>query len=115
MVDTVKYTHAAQSQRDGAHNGYEHVYGHDPSAADTDARMEFVTGGADGLGSEELNLTYTEYRQYGHRKEDYSQTAYPLRQATPEEQSVRNHLDILNDGGAGGGETGHGLKECIGE
>ena len=115
MVHTVKHTHAAQSQSHGAQYGDEQIDSHDPSAAYTDTRMEFVAGGADGLGGEELNFTYTEYRQYGNRKEDNTQTAYPLSQASPEEQSVRYYLDILYDGGAGCGESGHGLKEGIGE
>jgi hypothetical protein len=77
--------------------------------------MEFVACGADGLGGEKLNLTYTEYRQYGNREEYYAQTAYPLCQASPEQESVRNYLDILYDGGAGGGESRHGLEEGIGK
>ena len=95
-------------------NGYEQIYSNDPSTADAYAWVQFITGGADGLGRKELNFTYTEYRQYGNGKEYYTQASYPLGQAPPEQQTVRHGFYVINDGCARGRETGHGLKEGIG-
>lgn len=50
-------------------------------------------------------------RNQGKREDHNSQTAYPLRKGTPEEQRLRQTLDIVDAGGTRRGETTHRLEE----
>ena len=51
----------------------------------------------------------------GNGEEHDAETAYPLYQRAPEQNAVRQDADIVNDGGAGGGKSGHCLEEGVRE
>jgi len=48
-----------------------------------------------GFGGKYLNTSHTEYREYGYSEKYDSQSADPLRHATPEEQTVGEFFYIV--------------------
>ena len=76
--------------------------------------MYFIVGRPAGFGGKELYAAHTENGQYGNGKKDNAQSAYPLCHASPEEKSVGQCLDIVENGGSGTAESGHRFEEGIG-
>ena len=76
--------------------------------------MNLIVHHTGGFRRKEGLVSYTEYRQYGYRKEHYSHTAYPLCKASPEQHTVRKRLYVIEHGSAGSSETRHGFEKCVG-
>ena len=75
--------------------------------------MQFGLDRSCCLGSKHLGLSSYKRRQQGDGEEYDSQTAYPLGERTPEQQSVREAFYIVKNGGTRGGESLHCLEVGI--
>ena len=65
------------------------------------------------LGGKHLGLSSYKRWQQSDGEEHDSQTAYPLGERSPEQQSVREALHIIQNGGSRGGESRHRLEVGI--
>ena len=77
--------------------------------------MELRADGACGFGRKHFHRAAHKRRQDGGGEEHDAQTANPLRHAAPKEQTVGQRVDIVQDGGACGGEPRHGFEIGVGE
>lgn len=64
-------------------------------------------------GGKHLYAVYSEDGQYGDGEQDDAQPAYPLRHAAPEEQSVRQDLHLVQNGGSCAAYARHRFEECV--
>ena len=115
IVEAVKPAHAKGHERQGASEGEQEVDGPNPFGAGAQSWMELRTDGACGFGCKHLHRAAHKRRQDGSGEEHDTQTANPLRHAAPKEQAVGQRVDIVQDGGACGGESRHGFEIGVGE
>ena len=67
--------------------------------------MQFGAHRAYGLCREQVDITHAEYREYGNRKKDYSQTSYPMSHGAPEEERLWKRVNIGKYRGTRSGEA----------
>ena len=77
--------------------------------------MQLGLDRACGFGGKHLGLSAYERWQQGDGEEHDTQSAYPLCERSPEQQSVRKALHVVEYGGSSGGESRHRLEVGIGE
>ena len=65
------------------------------------------------LGGKHLGLSSYKRWQQGDGEKHDSQTAYPLGERSPEQQSVREAFHIIQNSGSRGGESRHCLEVGI--
>ena len=115
VVYSIKPAHATCHITEDAGYGEEEIYSPYPFGASAQSGMELAADGACSLGREHLDITAHHRRQDGNGEEDYSQSANPLGERAPEQQSAGQGLNIVDDGGTRSGETRHRLEESVGE
>ena len=76
--------------------------------------MDVGVGHAGGFRQEEQLAADAEAGHQGYGEEGDAETANPLGEGAPKEHAVGHLLDVVEDGGAGGGEARHGFEESIG-
>ena len=78
---------------------------------------EFLNAQAWGLGGEKVGSFGTfGYRwDKGQGEHHDAQAAQPLHDGAPKQDAVGLLIHVLQDGGAGGGESRDGLEECVGD
>ena len=116
----------------GVAYGIVQVHGPSPEQQGADGGEEEVDGEGAACGGANLGLQFVQFQSghfcgiyvavlhfvdgnQGHGEHNDSQTANPVHHAAPEAQSVRESVNVGEDGGAGGGESAHGLKEGVGQ
>ena len=105
VVDGIEHGHSAGGQREDAEQGEGNIDSAYPADCDGDARMHLVVHGSCGFCGKELDFSYAEGWQYGYGKEYNSYTAYPLGEASPEEDAARHGVQIVYDGCACAGKS----------
>ena len=113
IVESVEQTHAKDPEQACAHKREDKIDAPNPFSRRTETRVHLATQGSRSLGREHLNTTADERGYDGNREEDDTKASYPLRHRTPEEQCVRQSLDIVDKAGTRRSETRHGLEVGI--
>ena len=115
MAYAVEQRKTAQHQQECFGDGQYDVDGPNPLGGHVNARGNLVELRAGSFGSKELDAPYTEDGQYGNGKDDNPHPANPLRHTSPEKQSMRERLNVIQNAGSGGGEARHSLEKSVGE
>ena len=115
IVDGFEPVHAGSPEREHAADGEQHVDRPYPLGIGAETGVHLRTDGSGGFGGEHFDVSAHEGREHGNGEEHDSQSAYPLHERAPEQNAVGQSLDIIDDGGTGGGEAGHGLEVSIGK
>ena len=115
----------------GMANGVEEVHGSHPEEEGADDRQQDVDGESPARRSSyfwpkpvqfqpgHLGRIYVAVLHFvdgnkGYGEYDDSQSAYPVHHTAPEAQAVGKSVYVGYNGGAGGGESAHGLEEGVG-
>ena len=77
--------------------------------------MELVVGHTCRLREEKLLSAVVEYRKESDGEQYNAQSSNPLRQTSPEKQSVGQGFDVVEDSGSGGRESRHRFEKGIGD
>ena len=78
------------------------------------ARAQLFIDRTGDFCGEKLETAEFDHRHDGQRQQDNAHAAQPLDDAAPEQDGVGQGLHILQDGGSGSGESGHGFEEGVG-
>lgn len=115
VVGCIIPLHAEESEAECANDGEEEEYGPDGLGGAGESGMKLGLDGSRSLRGEDLHVSAHHGGQHGYGEEDYSESAYPLGDCSPEEYAMWKLLHIVEYGCTGGGEAGHGLEECVGK
>ena len=115
IVETVEDIHATEIIAHDASYGEYDVDTPYPLGTGGKARMQLGLDRTSRLGGKHLDLSSHKRWQQGDGEEHDTQSTYPLRQRTPEKQSMWQHLHIIYNSGSRGRESRHRLKVGIRE
>ena len=113
IVETVEEIHSCHVIGGDAGDGEHQIDTPYPFCRGRESGMQLGLDRTRSLGGKHLGLSANERRQQGDGEEHDTQTAYPLGERSPEEQSVREAFHIIQDGGTRGGESRHRLEVGI--
>ena len=103
--------HRTQPIEEGTSTGQDKIDEQHTTSRRADLRPQLVEPQTGHLCRVDVTVLHLIDRNQGKGEDHNSQTAYPLRQGTPEEQRLGQTLDVVDAGGTRRGETTHRLKE----
>ena len=115
VVQCLKPIHACCKVSQSAGQGENHVDTPNPLGRGRESGVHLGLDGACGLCSKDFHTSSHQRGEDGDGEEHDSQSTYPLGHGSPEQYGVGQHLYVVDDGGASGGESRCGLKEGIGD
>ena len=116
VADGVEHAHAGQPVGGGARDGEREVDVPQGLGGLGDARRQLgVLDRTGDLGAVEQHAADPEHGQHGDGEDDDAHAAQPLQQLAVEQHGVRQGVEAVQHRGAGGGETGEGLEDGVGE
>ena len=113
MAYGIEPIHVADIEQEDFEQGEEEVQAPEPLGSVHGARVQFVVVDAVHLGHEQLHAADAQVGDEHHSEHDDGQTAHPLRQAAPQQDVLRNRLDVGKDGGSCSGEARQGFKKSV--
>ena len=113
IVETVEEIHSCHIIGCDAGDGEHEIDTPYPFCRSGEPGMQLGLDRPRSLGGKHLGLSSYKRWQQGDSEEHDSQTAYPLGERSPEQQSVREAFYIIQYGGSRGGESRHRLEVGI--
>ena len=113
IVETVEEIHSRHIVGYDAGDGEHQIDTPYPFCRSGKTGMKLGLDRTRSLGGKHLGLSSYKRWQQGDGEEHDSQTAYPLGERSPEQQSVRDAFYIVKNGGTRGGESRHCLEVGI--
>ncbi len=107
--------HGTRPEQQGAKGGEEEIDGEGAASGGANLGFQFVQFQSGHFRGIDIAVLHFVDGNQSHGEHNDSQTANPVHHAAPETQSVRESVNVGEDGGACGGESAHGLKEGVGQ
>ena len=110
VIDSIAERRSTEEIGGGTTNRQKEIDRKEPAGSGGDAGMEFPRAKSGAFRGEEFQVAAADVRKHGDGEEDDSHAANPVGETAPKEQALGERVNLGQTRGAGGGETGHGLK-----
>ena len=114
-ADRVEERHAADQQQKHLEHGQTEVDGVQNGRGVAHMGRHLGNRGAGTFRTHEEDGLSAREREHDQHEHEHAHTADPVRQTAPQHGSVRQRLDVAENGRAGRGEAGNRFKERIDE
>ena len=111
MTDGIEEVHGTGPVEEHADGGEEEVDEQQAAGSASDFRSELVETQSGDFGREDVAVLHLIDGDEGKGEDNDAKTSHPLRDASPELESVHHSVNVADAGGSGGGEAAHGLEE----
>ena len=109
----VKERHPSRQQQKDFQQRHDQVNAIENLGAVAHAADQLAHRGPRHLGPHQMHAVAIRHRKNCHHEDQYAHAAHPVGKAPPEQNPPAEGLHLRQDGGAGGGKTGNGLKQRV--
>ena len=112
----VEERHPARQQQQDLDDGHHQIDAVEDLGGVAHAAHQLARRGAGHLRPQHMHpVAVAPHGQNGHHEHQHAHAAHPVGEAPPEQAAAGQGLHLREDGGAGGGKAGDGLKNAVHE